>query len=118
MPHHLRSRGISTVIQANPLPQFTAIVRITYEENGITMGNIIGIKLDTNSGADPGGLPRRQDLLKARAYCVCRRKAVSNALTACGCSCCTQCPAPSTRWQPSNRVQAAFCIFSKSPGFW
>ena len=33
---------------------------------------------------------------------------MSNVLTCSGCSCCTQCPAPSTRWKPTIRVHALF----------
>ena len=36
-----------------------------------------------------------------------RRKSISSGSTASGCSCCTQWPAPSSRWQPTMRVQAA-----------
>jgi hypothetical protein len=40
----------------------------------------------------------------------------SNSLLTCsGCSCCTQWPAPSTRWQPIILVQARVCIASKVP---
>lgn len=45
-------------------------------------------------------------------------KSRSRRLTSSACSCCTQWPAPSTRWQPVIRVQISFCMCSKSPGFW
>ena len=45
-----------------------------------------------------------------------RRKSISREPTASGCSCCAQCPAPSSRWHPTIRVQAISCICSKAPG--
>ena len=45
------------------------------------------------------------------------RNCVSSRATASGCSCCTQWPAPSTKWQPRMLVQNASCMRSKSPGF-
>ena len=45
------------------------------------------------------------------------RKSMSSALTRSGCSCWTQCPAPSTKWTPVMCVHAVFCIRSSAPGF-
>src|SRR5438552_2545569 len=39
-----------------------------------------------------------------------RRNCMSNVLTCSGCSCCTQCPAPSNKWKPTIRVHALFRI--------
>ena len=36
---------------------------------------------------------------------------MSNALTCSGCSCCTQCPAPSNRWKPTICVHAVLREF-------
>lgn len=44
------------------------------------------------------------------------RNAASNSLTRPACSCCTQCPAPSIRWQPTMFVHACSCIVSNAPG--
>ena len=45
-----------------------------------------------------------------------RRNWMSSLLTCSGCSCCTQCPAPSTRWKPTIRVHAVVRILSTAPG--
>src|SRR5205814_4747313 len=45
-----------------------------------------------------------------------RRKSTISALTRSGCSCCTQWPAPSTKWTPDMRVHAVRCIRSSAPG--
>ena len=37
-------------------------------------------------------------------------------MTCSACSCCTQCPAPSSGWQLTMRVQTS-CVRSKAPGF-
>ena len=47
-----------------------------------------------------------------------RKNCRSTWLTSSGCSCCTQCPAPSTRLVLRQRVHATVCILSKAPGFW
>ena len=54
-------------------------------------------------------------------YCAlpaARRNSSSRRVVASGCSCCTQCPAPSTRCVPSQRVQALDCMRSSAPGAW
>src|SRR5262249_4497650 len=45
-----------------------------------------------------------------------RRNSISNELTASGCSCWTQCPAPSSRLQPTILVQTLSCMRSKALG--
>jgi hypothetical protein len=45
-----------------------------------------------------------------------RRKSISNALTASGCSCWTQWPAPSSKLQPTILVQTLSCMRSSAPG--
>ena len=45
-----------------------------------------------------------------------RRNLISKALTCSGCSCWTQCPAPSRRWKPTIRVHALLRILSTAPG--
>ena len=47
-----------------------------------------------------------------------RRNPSSNSVTFSACSCCTQCPAPSSRWTPVIRVQAVPFILSTAPGRW
>ena len=47
-----------------------------------------------------------------------RRNSRSSALTCSGCSCCTQCPAPSMSWMPRNCVQARSRMRSRPPGVW
>ncbi len=51
---------------------------------------------------------------------ACRfRKSTRNSLTFSGCSCCTQCPAPSTRWQLCMFVSTSLRILIMSPpGRW
>jgi hypothetical protein len=46
------------------------------------------------------------------------RNCKSNLLNSSGCSCCTQCPAPSTKYVPRHWVQTPLCIRSRTPGFW
>src|SRR3984893_7322711 len=61
----------------------------------------------------------QQHRLHGHLLCYCRCKnSIKSSLTRPGCSCCTQWPAPSIRWQPSIRVQALCCIRSKLPGRW
>ena len=43
---------------------------------------------------------------------------MSSLVTASGCSCCAQCPAPSTKCVPRQLVQTVDCIASSTPGFW
>src|SRR5579883_891873 len=62
--------------------------------------------------------PLRERARQALRYAAFRRNSVSKPLTASGCSCWTQWPAPSTRRQNSIFVKARSCIRSKSPGFW
>ena len=52
---------------------------------------------------------------QSRGFCPFR-KSTRSSLTRAACSCCTQCPAPSSRWQPTMRVHATFCIRSTAPG--
>ena len=47
-----------------------------------------------------------------------RRNPSSNSVTFSACACCTQCPAPSSRWTPVIRVQAVPFILSTAPGRW
>ena len=76
-------------------------------------------------------LPRRIPMLPMTARSVCssgatapgqidrqidRKNSISSLFTAAGCSCCTQCPAPSIRWHPSICVQTLCCILSTAPG--
>ena len=76
-------------------------------------------------------LPRRIPTLPMTARSVCssgatapgqidrqidRKNSISSLFTAAGCSCCTQCPAPSIRWHPSICVQTLCCILSTAPG--
>src|SRR5579871_2308625 len=60
--------------------------------------------------------------LVGRRYRMARfawaRNCSNSRLTSAGCSCCTQWPAPSTRWQPIMFVQAVFCIVSNTPARW
>src|SRR2546425_1362766 len=70
--------------------------------------------------ADPERVPREesgrgnQTLVLGGAWS--RRNWISSVLTFSGCSCCTQCPAPSTRWKPTMRVHAVVRILSAAPG--
>ena len=47
-----------------------------------------------------------------------RRNPSSNSVTFSACSCCTQCPAPSSRGTPVIREQAVPFILSTAPGRW
>jgi hypothetical protein len=68
-----------------------------------------------------GHLPRTSARVKRRGWIdgACHAmNSSSKRLTAAGCSCCTQWPAPSTRCTARICVQALVRIASNAPGFW
>src|SRR5438105_5621779 len=67
---------------------------------------------DESRNALPGGppqppfrLPRNHPGIEARVACPFM-KSSGNSLTRVACSCGTQCPAPSSRWQPTKQIHA------------